>query len=198
MRLEGLTIEQWSVQSLCDEWKVRHVVAHLVDSVAIGGFDLVRGVIRSIYEFNKVRAEAALSRGDKPPERLLAEFRSTIGVHPRRPIPRLFDMLVDTAIHVHDIRRPLGMGYAFPPDTAIVVADQLAKTNLVFGAKKRIRGLRFVADDVTWSRGDGPEVRGRIEAMIMVMAGRSVPAGEFAGDGAAALAPRVRLPYEMS
>ena len=40
--LDEITSEQWDVQSLCDQWKVRDVVAHLVDSVALTGSDLVR------------------------------------------------------------------------------------------------------------------------------------------------------------
>jgi hypothetical protein len=49
-----------------------------------------------------------------------------------------------------------------------------------------------VADDITWSRGDGPDVPGPIEAMIMVMANRAVPMSEFHGDGVDLLATRVR------
>ena len=103
-------------------------------------------------------------------------------------------MLCDSAVHVQDVRRPLGIPYAFPPATAITVADQLARTNLLFGAKRHISGLRLCADDVTWSRGEGPEVRGPIEAMIMVMADRAVPMSEFHGDGVDLLATRVRPP----
>ena len=52
---------------------------------------------------------------------------------------------------------------------------------------------RSVADDdVTWSRGEGPEVRGPIEAMIRVMADRAISTSEFRGDGVDLLATRVR------
>ncbi len=192
--LDGIAVEQWDAQSLCDQWKVRDVVAHLVDSVALAGSDLVRFGWRSLYQFNRVRADAAVARGGQSPEQLLADLRGHLDSHPRRPIPRPIDMLCDTAVHVQDVRRPLGIPYAFPAATAITVADQLARSNLLFGAKRRIGGLRLVADDVTWSRGEGPEVRGPIEAMIMVMADRAVPMSEFHGDGVDLLATRVRPP----
>ena len=47
-------------------------------------------------------------------------------------------------------------------------------------------------------RGEGPEARGPIEAMIeamvMVMADRAVPMSEFHGDGVDLLATRLRPP----
>ena len=39
----------------------------------------------------------------------------------------------------------------------------------------RLRGLRLVADDIDWSRGDGLELRGPVESLLLVTTGR--PAG---------------------
>jgi hypothetical protein len=50
--------------------------------------------------------------------------------------------------------------------------------------------LRFVATDLGWSSGLGPEVRGPAEALMLAIAGRKVVLAELVGDGVAALAGR--------
>jgi hypothetical protein len=41
-----------------------------------------------------------------------------------------------------------------------------------------------------WSYGNGPEVTGPAEALVMMMAGRLVALGDLSGEGKAALATR--------
>jgi hypothetical protein len=54
-------------------------------------------------------------------------------------------------------------------------------------ARKRIKGLRLVATDVDWSHGEGPELRGPAEALILASLGRSAALAELEGAGSAAL-----------
>jgi hypothetical protein len=58
-------------------------------------------------------------------------------------------------------------------------------------AKQRMVGLRWRATDVDWGFGDGPEVAGPAEALILLSSGRSEPADEIIGDGAALLTERL-------
>jgi hypothetical protein len=58
-------------------------------------------------------------------------------------------------------------------------------------AKQRATGLRFTATDVTWTHGDGPEVQGPGEAILLALAGRPVALDELTGDGLASLRGRV-------
>jgi hypothetical protein len=58
--------------------------------------------------------------------------------------------------------------------------------------RKRIRGLRLVTDDGSWSWGEGPDVEGSREALLLVLTGRPVGAEELTGAGAPTL--RARLP----
>lgn len=55
----------------------------------------------------------------------------------------------------------------------------------------RMEGLAFSATDVDWSTGDGPEVRGTAEALLLSMGNRDVAVGELEGEGAATFASRV-------
>lgn len=52
-----------------------------------------------------------------------------------------------------------------------------------FGAKKRIAGLKLTATDMDWSHGNGPEVKGPAEALVMMMAGRLVALDDLSGEG---------------
>jgi hypothetical protein len=52
-------------------------------------------------------------------------------------------------------------------------------------------GLRWTATDVDWSFGDGPEVSGRAEALILLSSGRPAPIDEVSGDGVSVLEDRV-------
>jgi hypothetical protein len=59
------------------------------------------------------------------------------------------------------------------------------------GAKKRAEGLRLIATDVDWSSGQGPEVRGTGEAVLLAITGRPVALDELTGDGVDTLRARI-------
>jgi len=71
------------------------------------------------------------------------------------------------------------------------VADAESAMNIGFPAKKRIAGLKLRATDVDWTHGDGPEVTGPAEALIMAMGGRRAALADLSGDGLATLAGRL-------
>jgi hypothetical protein len=48
---------------------------------------------------------------------------------------------------------------------------------------KRIAGVRLVATDGDWARGDGPEVRGDSVALMLLLTGRPV-GDDLSGPGA--------------
>lgn len=60
------------------------------------------------------------------------------------------------------------------------------------GAGRRIRGLRLRATDLEWTHGDGPEVTGPGEALLMAMSGRPAALADLDGPGHATLAARLR------
>jgi len=59
------------------------------------------------------------------------------------------------------------------------------------GAGRRIRGLRLRATDIDWAHGDGPEVTGPGEALLMAMSGRRAALADLSGPGLATLAKRL-------
>jgi hypothetical protein len=56
--------------------------------------------------------------------------------------------------------------------------------------RKKIAGVRLVAEDQDWSRGEGPEVRGSGEALLLLLSGRRPLPGELHGEGISRLDER--------
>jgi uncharacterized protein (TIGR03083 family) len=101
--------------------------------------------------------------------------------------------LTDLLIHGQDVRRPLGITRQFSGFRLTTALNFLAspKARIGFVDPKKIAGLRFVATDLDWSAGRGPEVRGSAEALLMAYTGRPAVVGELTGEGAATLAARL-------
>ena len=55
----------------------------------------------------------------------------------------------------------------------------------------RVRDVSLHATDVEWTHGDGPEVRGTGEAILLAATGRPVVLPELEGDGVERLRERV-------
>lgn len=79
--------------------------------------------------------------------------------------------------------------WQIPPDRLVTVLE-FAKTAPAITAKKRIHGLRLAATDLDWATGDGPEVTGPGEALLVALAGRRGITGELSGPGLPRLARR--------
>ena len=69
--------------------------------------------------------------------------------------------------------------------------DVLPRLGGFIHSKRVCRGLTFTATDIGHRVGDGPEVGGPGEALILAMSGRSVGLAELEGDGVATLRDRI-------
>jgi uncharacterized protein (TIGR03083 family) len=193
--LRTLADEEWDHPSLCDGWRVRDVVGHLLDGNELKLRTLPLRLAR--YGFSSDRSGKAYSiarASGRSPAQLLAEFEArdpwagTCRVFP----PRL--VLLDRLVHHQDIRRALGHARVVPHDRILACLEFTPGLGSVFGAKRRARGLRFEATDVAWSWGDpaAPVVRGPGESLLMAMLGRSHALADLEGPGVEQL--RVRTP----
>jgi uncharacterized protein (TIGR03083 family) len=186
--LDTLTPQEWSAPSLCSRWTVKDVVAHVVSYEELGALGLAarfaKGLVVHANEVG-VREFAALS----PPE-LVAFLRRHL--EPRGLTAGFGGMiaLVDGTVHHQDIRRALQHPRVVPPDRLERILP-LVPGNPRLGAGRRIRGLRLRATDVGWQHGDGPEVTGTGEALLMAMTGRRDAVGELTGPGRDVLASRL-------
>lgn len=94
-------------------------------------------------------------------------------------------------MHQQDIRRPLGRPRDITVERAIFIADQMEGRGFPLPAKQRIKGVRLNATGADWSHGEGPVVRGSLEALVMTMGGRAAALDDLEGEGVETL--RLRL-----
>lgn len=188
--LDTLTPEQWDHPSLCAGWAVRDVVAHVISCEEIGYVGLAAAFIRGGFGPSRVnRVRLAAYRNHEPeqlvrilrshlkPSGLTAGFGGGIG-------------LSDSLIHHQDIRRPLGLPRDVPADR-VLEALQISLKAPVLPSRDNAKGLRLVALDLDWHHGDGDEVSGRGEALLLALAGRAAALGDLEGPGVAVLEPRI-------
>ncbi len=189
--LATLDDNQWDVQSLCSEWKVRHVVGHLVGGADVKMASFLTGMLKSGMSFNRCMAHEGLTLGAASPATLLGQFRSTVGTRRTPPGAKPEIMLTDLVCHCGDIRRPTGMTREVPEATLLTVADAVKRIGFPLHVKRRLAGLRLSATDSDWSVGVGPSVEGPLAALIFVMAGRKAPLEDLSGEGKQTLQARL-------
>jgi uncharacterized protein (TIGR03083 family) len=188
--LATLTPEQWDSSTLCTQWRVRDVVAHMFSYEDLGMLALVRRFAAGRFNADRVNAIGVAGYADHSPDDLLARVREHL--QPSGLTARFGGQiaLTDGLIHHQDIRRALDLPRDVPPDR-VQAALRFAPGAPPIGAAKRIRGLRLAATDLDWTTGDGPTVEGPGEAMLMAMAGRPAALREVSGPGKPTLADRI-------
>ncbi len=188
--LETLTPEQWRAQSLCAEWTVHQVVAHLISYEELGPLALVARFAKGRLGVNGVNAVGVREYADRSPEELLVLLREHLTP---RGLTAGFGggiALTDGLIHHQDIRRPLGAPRDIPPER-LLAALRIAERAPTLPSRRKVRGLRLVAADLDWSTGTGPEVAGPAEAILMAIAGRPAAISDLHGPGVDILAGRI-------
>lgn len=180
--LQRLDDAQWSTPSLCEDWTVRDVVAHMTGTASITPAAFLPKLAGAGFSLKKLQAKDIARLKGATPAETLANFQraQTSTKHPPGPSDT---WLGETLVHAEDIRRPLGITRDYPTQTVVRVADFYKGSNLIIGTKRRVAGLRLRATDIDWSHGDGPEVVGPIVALMMAMTGRKAAVDDLSGDG---------------
>ncbi|NIJ11582.1 uncharacterized protein (TIGR03083 family) [Saccharomonospora amisosensis] len=188
--LESLNPDQWQTRSLCPEWSVHQVVAHLISYDELGRLGLLARFGKGWLGPGDVNAVGVREYATRTPEELVALIR-------RYARPRGLTAgfggaiaLTDGLIHHQDIRRPLDAPRQIPADR-LVAALRMALRSPRLPARRNVRGLRLVAGDIEWSHGTGPEVTGPAEAVLLAISGRPAALADLKGPGLDILTRRV-------
>jgi uncharacterized protein (TIGR03083 family) len=185
---------EWNQPSLCSEWRVRDVAAHIALTPQSPGILRIFGMgLRARGDFDAVNRDLAVRHADRAGAELVSELRRLADSRRKPAITTLDNLLFDTLVHVQDVAVPLDRTVAMPLAAARQGADRVWRMGWPFWARRRLRGLRLSATDVEWATGHGVEVRGPIQALLLLLTGRTAAAlprltgsgvQRLAGDGA--------------
>lgn len=188
--LTGLTPEQWSAPSLCGQWSVREVLAHLTAAASTGRLRWIRSMLGARFDtdlHNQRRMREHLGAG---PAETLDRFRAA-AASTTAPSGHTAAWLGEVVVHGTDIRQPLGLTGAPALSSVTEVARFFGARDFTVPGRTTTAGLHLQATDGPFDTGTGPSVRGSTLALVMAMAGRAAYCAELSGPGVSTLRERV-------
>lgn len=189
--LGSLAPHEWELPTPCDGWTVRDVAVHVVSYDDLATVRAALEIVRGLGSVGRANARALARWAGAGPAEVVAAYRTRSRPRGLTAVAGGRIGFLDGLIHHQDVRRAVGRPRTVPADRLLAALGAVQGAP-VLPARRLVRGLRLVATDVPWSSGDGPEVRGPGEALLLTAAGRDVAVGELDGPGAPELAARVR------
>jgi len=188
--LLGLNAEQWRHATLCGQWDVEEVAAHLTAAASLNQMRWVRSMLGARFRVDvHNQRRLAECRGSTPAEtleRFHAIIHSTTASSGHTPA-----YLGEVVVHAQDIRQPLGLPRTPSLDALTPVAEFFARRNFAVASRTTVAGLQLRADDGPFATGEGLLVTGSTLALVMSMAGRAPYIDQLDGPGVATLRARV-------
>jgi uncharacterized protein (TIGR03083 family) len=189
--LDELGEDEWEGPSLCAGWRVRDVAAHLA-LAQTGPGRAAAELVRARGSLPRMIHDSAVRHAAVPMTQVIAEIRAMAGSRRKAPGVSHLEPLLDVLVHGQDIAVPLGRERRMPVEAATTAATRVWTIpwpmSTTFHIHRRLRGVRLVATDADWSAGEGTVVEGPVEALLLLMTGRTGAARDrLSGPGVAAL-----------
>ena len=122
--MEALDPARWELPSLCAEWRVRDVVAHLVlGSQRLRAPVMLQGAVRACGNFNRMNRDMAVASASRPTWVLVAELRQCAACRVVPVVTNYRNILFDVLVHGQDVTVPLGLERAVPSSAGMSAAD---------------------------------------------------------------------------
>jgi uncharacterized protein (TIGR03083 family) len=189
--LAGLGAEQWEQDTLCGEWDVEQVVAHLTAAASLNQRQWLRSMLGARFRPDVHNQRRLVEHCGSTPAETLDRFRAVI-TSTTAPSGHTPAYLGEVVVHAQDIRQPLGLGPAPGVEALTPVADFFARRDFTVPSRTHVAGLQLRADDGPFATGTGPLVTGSTLALVMSMAGRAPYLAELDGPGVPALRSRLQ------
>lgn len=189
--LEELSDRELARPSLCEGWTVRDVGAHLTlqQLSLLDGLGMALrhpGPVNRMINVSSRRQARLLTT-----EQIIAAIRGMEGSrkHNFALTPR--ETLIDVIVHGQDMAVPLGRTLEVEPEVAAEAADRMWGCQFTRTGRRLMKvfrplpwaGHRLVATDSDWAVGAGPEIRGPVLALLLLMTGRPVVLPQLEGPG---------------
>ena len=189
--LAGLGAEQWRHDTLCGEWDVEQVVAHLTAAASLNQWQWLRSMLGARFRPDVHNQRRLAEHCGSTPAETLDRFRAVI-TSTTAPSQHTPAYLGEVVVHAQDIRQPLGLARTPSIEALTPVADFFAQRNFTVASHTHAADLRLRADDGPFAAGTGPLVTGPTLALVMSMAGRVPYLAELDGPGVPTLRSRLQ------
>ena len=184
--LSSLSAEQWRHRTLCGQWNVEQVVAHLTAAASLNQWQWLRSMLGARFRPDVHNQRRLAERCGQTPAETLDLFRAVIGSR-TAPSGHTPAYLGEVVVHAQDIRQPLGLPRTPGVEALTPVAEFFARRDFTVAGRTHIAGLQLRANDGPFATGTGPLVTGSTLALVMSMAGRETYLDELDGPGVPAL-----------
>ncbi|MEV1296171.1 maleylpyruvate isomerase family mycothiol-dependent enzyme [Pseudonocardia sp. NPDC049635] len=175
---------RWETPSLCRNWTVHDVLAHVVDTAKTGKIAFVWSMARARGDFDRANEDGVRRCKRDDPQQTLADFRQVLDLR-RIPTAHRATRLVEAIAHGEDIRRPLGISGDYPSAAVHeALAYQLRTPASFGGSREHAEGCRLTDSDTGASWGEGLEVTGKAVDLLLAATGRTITPTLLAGPGA--------------
>lgn len=188
--LSSLNAEQWQHRTLCGQWNVEQVIAHLTAAASLNQWQWLRSMLGARFRPDVHNQRRMAEHLGKTPQETLDRFRSVIR-STTAPSGHTPAYLGEVVVHAQDIRQPLGLPRTPSIEALTPVAEFFARRDFTVASRTHVAGLTLRADDGRLAAGTGPLVTGSTLALVMSMAGRETYLDQLAGPGVPALRSRL-------
>jgi uncharacterized protein (TIGR03083 family) len=182
--LRNLSAEDWDRTTLCEGWRVRELVAHLVMPYRYSTVRFLKEMVKSRGNFNRLADRRARADAvELTPNELTDTLEANIHHQWKPPGGGYEGALSHDVIHGLDVTVALGIDRHVPLDRLqLVLAGAGAKQLNYFGVD--LTGVQLQADDLDWTLGTGRPVTGSAQDLLLVICGRALPPGRLNGPAA--------------
>jgi uncharacterized protein (TIGR03083 family) len=185
--LASLPAQRWDTPSLCEDWRVREVVAHLTMPARYNEDAFMAELGDDEFDFTRLSNRLANRDADLPTADLVGNLRDEALHHWTPPGGGQPGALNHVVVHALDITVPLGEARSASDDAARRVLEDLTEGGIHAHFATEIDGRNLQATDIGWSFGTGPALSGTAADLILHMCGRSIPADRLHGKPLATL-----------
>lgn len=194
--LASLSADQWEASSLCSEWRVRDVAAHLAMTPA--GAPTIRTMLRALAHNRghlwSAGRDVAIAHAARSTDQLVAELRRDAACRTKPIFVSADNILLDLLVHGQDIAVPLGIARHVAPSAGQISLHRLWDMGWPFHARRRFDGVTLQAVDCGWSAGQGPVASGTAAAILLLLTGRTAALDQLHGSGVELVRHRVTPP----
>ncbi|MDG4825583.1 maleylpyruvate isomerase family mycothiol-dependent enzyme [Asanoa sp. WMMD1127] len=188
--LATLADDDWSRPTLCGDWTVEDVVAHLTAGASTGRFRWLASIVGARFDADVHNQRRMAEHRGATPAETLDRFRHVV-TSTTAPTGDTAAWLGEVVVHGQDIRRPLGLPRTPSVESATAVATFFTSRDFTVDSRTKAKDLRLEATDGPFATGTGPLVSGPTLALTMAIAGRPAYLDDLTGPGVAVLRERL-------